>query len=215
MSGRTRSTVLVTQPPDASRGSVVSTVVVVRDPSGRVVSRINIDLEPGQTQSRVTVPFVAEGYTVNVYNVNEVGVSPGALTQSPLIRATTITNRTANQRPSLFGTPLGAPIIFTGGSATLSPQARTQLDRIAQTANASNERLFITGFARKGGGTTNELASLSTRRAQAAAQYLADRGVRVWIRYWGAGTLNSTGKNLDRRVEIRTSAAPIPRTLVR
>lgn len=44
---------------------------------------------------------------------------------------------------------------------------------------------------------------------------LADQGVRVWIRYWGASTLSSTGKDLDRRVEIRTSAAPIPRTLMR
>jgi outer membrane protein OmpA-like peptidoglycan-associated protein len=210
----TRSTVVITQPARASGISVLSTVVVVRDGSGKVISRINIAVKQKSEQAEVSVPFVAEGYTVNVYNVNEVGVSPGALTQSPLIRATTISKRRENQEPSLFGTPLGSPIIFSGGSAKLRPKALRQLDLIARTANTRSERLFITGFARTGGGTKKELASLSTRRAQAAARYLADRGVRVWIRYWGAGTLNGSGTDLDRRVEIRTSAAPIPRSLV-
>ena len=72
----------------------------------------------------------------------------------------------------------------------------------------------MTGFARKGGGTKSELASLSTKRAHAAARYLSKQGVRVWIRYWGAGSLNGTGDASDRRVEVRTSAKPIPRSLV-
>ena len=192
----------------------MATVVVVRNAAGKVVSRINIELEPGQSQTRVTVPYVAEGYTVDVYNVNQVGVSTGALTRSPLVRATTITMRGADRRPTLFGATLGKPIIFTGGSAALSAEAKRQLNAIARGANAGGERLFVTGFARKGGGSQGELASLSTRRAQAAAQYLSKRGVRVWIRYWGAGSLNGTGAVTDRRVEVRTSASGIPRTLV-
>lgn len=109
---------------------------------------------------------------------------------------------------------LGKPIIFNGGSAALDTRDKKQLRAIARQAKASNERLFVTGFARKGGGTKSELASLSTKRAQAAATYLSKQGVRVWIRYWGAGSLNGTGALSDRRVEVRTSAAPIPRTLV-
>jgi hypothetical protein len=212
--GGARSSVLIKQPVGAAGSQVLATVVVVRNVQGKVISRINIELEPGQSQIRVTVPYVADGYTVDVYNVNEVGVSTGALTRSPLVRATTITKRTATGQPRLFGELLGGPIIFNGGSAALDTRDKKQLRAIARQAKASNERLFVTGFARKGGGTKSELASLSAKRARAAATYLSKQGVRVWIRYWGAGSLNGTGQASDRRVEVRTSAAPIPRTLV-
>jgi hypothetical protein len=212
--GKSRSTVLIKQPVGAAGSQVLATVVVVRDAKGKVVSRLNVALKGGQGEVQVTVPFIAEGYSVNVYNVNEVGVSVGALTASPLVRATTITRRGDERRPTLFGAMLGSPIIFTGASSALSSRAKMQLNAVARSANASNERIFITGFARKGGGTANELGSLSTQRARSAAKYLATRGVRVWIRYWGAGSLNGTGKSVDRRVEVRTSALPIPRSLV-
>jgi outer membrane protein OmpA-like peptidoglycan-associated protein len=206
--------VLIKQPVGAAGSQVLATVVVVRNAKGKIISRINIELEPDQTQIRVSVPYVADGYTVDVYNVNEVGVSTGALTRSPLVRATTITKRSATGSPSLFGQMVGKPIIFNGGSAALDKQDKRQLRVVARQAKKSNERLFVTGFARKGGGTKDELASLSTKRARAAATYLSRQGVRVWIRYWGAGSLNGTGSFTDRRVEVRTSAAPIPRSLV-
>ena len=209
-----RSSVLVKQPPGAVGSQVLATVVIVRNAQGNIISRINVTLRSGQGEVQVTVPYVAEGFSVDVYNVNQVGVSTGALTRSPLVRATTITKRGEDRRPALFGTMLGKPIIFNGNSAALSAQAKRQLNTIARNANTRGERIFITGFARKGGGTPDELASLSTRRALAAAEYLSKRGVRVWIRYWGAGSLNGTGAVSDRRVEVRTSAAPIPRTLV-
>ena len=212
--GRTASTVRITQPVAAVGSQVLATVVVVRDTRGRVISRLNIALKSGQGEVEVTVPYISEGYSVNVYNVNEVGVSTGALTRSPLVRATTIAKRTPSGEPSLFGVMLGRPIIFNGGSYALDATDKRQLNAIALQAKASNERLFVTGFARKGGGTSNELASLSTRRARAAASYLAHKGVQVWIRYWGAGALNGTGATTDRRVEIRTSAQPVPRSLV-
>lgn len=209
-----RSAVLIKQPAGVSGAQALATVVVVRDAKGKVISRINIELEPGQTQTRVTVPYVADGYTVDVYNVNEVGVSAGALTRSPLVRASTITTRTESGQPRLFGRLLGEPITFGAGSSVLDTADKKQLRAIAQQAKASNERLFVTGFARKGVGTKNELASLSTKRAEAAAEYLSEQGVRVWIRYWGAGSLKGTGALTDRRVEVRTSGAPLPRTLV-
>ncbi len=212
--GGSRSTVRIRQPEGAAGSQVLATVVVVRDSRGAVVSRISIALEPGQSQATVTVPFVASGYLVNVYNVNEVGVSDGALRQSPLVRATTITARTSSGQPTLFGTVLGRPIYFNGGSAVLDARDRARLRAIAQVARVANERVFVTGFARRGAGPASELATLSTRRARAAATYLVEQGVRVWTRYWGAGSLNGSGSAGDRRVEVRTSALPIPRSLV-
>ncbi len=211
---KTRAKVLVGLPAGAAGASVLSTVVVVRDAKGRVVSRIELPVKKGQQQAEVIVPFLADGYTVNVYNVNEIGVSRGALDASPLVHATTIARRGVTGTPTLFGTELGTPVLFNAGSAWLDPGDQQQLDAIATHAKKSTNRMFITGFARKDGGRASELASLSTRRARAVAMYLAKSGVRVWLRYWGAGTLNGTGQASDRRVEIRTSSAAIPRSLV-
>lgn len=212
--GRSRSTVLIKQSQEATGSQVLATVVIVRNSKGAVVTRISIKFEPGQSQAQVTVPFVANGFSVNVYNVNEVGVSSGALNQSSLIRASTIMERTSSGQPTLFGTLIGKPIIFDGGSATLDATDRERLRAIARTAQASNQRIFVTGLARKGGGSEEELATLSARRAKATATYLVGQGLRVWIRYWGAGALLGSGTANDRRAEVRMSPQPIPRHLV-
>jgi len=212
--GRSRSTVLIKQSQEATGSQVLATVVIVRNSKGAVVTRISVKFEPGQSQAQVTVPFVANGFSVNVYNVNEVGVSSGALNQSSLIRASTIMERTSSGQPTLFGTLIGKPIIFDGGSATLDATDRERLRAIARTAQASNQRIFVTGLARKGGGSEEELATLSARRAKATATYLVGQGLRVWIRYWGAGALLGSGTANDRRAEVRMSPQPIPRHLV-
>lgn len=212
--GRARSMVAVEQRAGVAGSQALATVIVVRNQKGSIVSRISIALVPGQGELAVTVPFVGEGYSVNVYNVNELGVSDGALVQSSLVHATTISARSASGTPALFGTPVGDPIMFAGGSAALDASDRLRLRTIARSVRASQERLFITGFARRGGGSSDELAALSTRRARVVAGYLAKRGVQVWTRYWGAGSLNGSGAPEDRRVEVRTSAQPIPRSLV-
>lgn len=214
LKGKTRARVSVGLPANSAGATVLSTVVIVRDASGQVVTRIELPVTAGQQQTEIVVPFLANGYVINVYNVNEVGVSRGALIASPLINATTITRRGPEGHPTLFGSRLGRPIIFGGASSRLGVDDKRALDAIASTAKSSSRRLFVTGFARKGGGTASELASLSTARAKSVAIYLASRGVRVWIRYWGAGSLNGTGRTSDRRVEIRGSSLPIPRSLV-
>jgi hypothetical protein len=214
LAGKTRAKVLVGLPTNSAGATVLSTVVIVRDARGKIVTRIELPVKAGQQQTEVVVPFLADGYTIKVYNVNEVGVSRGALTSSPLVYATTIARRGADNQPTLFGGLMGKRVIFAGASSRLGADDKRALDSIASTAKTSNGRLFVTGFARKGGGTASELAALSTARAKSVAMYLASRGVRVWIRYWGAGSLNGTGNPSDRRVEIRSSNLPIPRSLV-
>jgi outer membrane protein OmpA-like peptidoglycan-associated protein len=209
---RLGSEVVIHQPVGVSGSRVKSTLVIVRNDQGKTISRIKINLEPGQVSLRVNVPLVADGFSVNVYNTNEVGVSIGALIRSPLVQAPTITTRADNQKPKLFGTMLGKPIIFKGNSAVLSETAMRQLNLIAQNANARGQRIFVTGFARHGGGSPGELESLSTRRALSTARFLSGRGVRVWIQYWGAGSLNGIGAVSERRVEIRTSPNHILQT---
>jgi outer membrane protein OmpA-like peptidoglycan-associated protein len=209
-----KAKVAVDLPTGAAGDAVAATVVVVRDVTGRVVARISVEIARGQDAVVITVPFASAGYTVSVYNVNDVGVSTGALVSSPVVQAKTISSRDVNDRPLLFGNQLGKPVIFNGGSVALDAVDRSKLNRIAQQATRSNGRLFVTGFARKGGGSANELDRLSSLRAQTVATYLSSRGVRVWIRYWGAGSLDGTGQPADRRVEVRQSADAVPRTFV-
>lgn len=211
--GQVRSSVLIKQPAEADR-NIRATVVVVRDQSSVVIARISIGVELGQVQIKVTIPFLASGYSVNAYNVNEVGVSRGARFGSSVVHSTTITSRAQSVIPTLFGAPMGRPVAFQGGSSQLNAAGKTYLKTLARAAMASEARLFITGFARMGGGSDAELTSLSTQRARVVAHYLSSVGVRVWIRYWGAGTMNGSGLTSERRVEIRSSALPVPRSLV-
>ena len=205
--------VIAKLPMRTSGAEVVSTVVEVRDKFGKLVARVVVAVKSTETEVSVTVPYAAEGYSVKVYNVNSVGVSQGADTASGLVHASTITSRTANGTPALFGTSVATPIYFTAASAVLDATDKKMLDAAAAKVMNTTKRLFITGFARLGGGAESELAAISTARAKNVATYLAGKGVRVWIRYYGVGALQGTGQWQDRRVEIRASDLAIPRSM--
>ena len=206
-----RSRVTAVLPRRAASEVILSTVVVVRDANGKVVSRLSISVNNSDTTVSVDIPFLASGYTVSVYNVNDLGVSAGGLKLSPLVYASTINKRDTKGVPDLFGAPTGKPIYFGGGSSALDAADKEKLREIAAKSKVSLKRLFVTGFARMGGGDSQTLRSLSTDRARAVAMYLAQQGVRVWIRYYGAGSLKGTGSHSDRRVEIRESNDRIPK----
>lgn len=207
---QTRKFVKVTLPRNAAGTRVWATVVTVTDPRGDVVARIVVRARDGERRAQVTVPFFAPGYSVRVYTVNALGVSRGGFVTSPLIHTSTIDTASSRQRP-LIGTRLGRPVYFAGGSAALGAHDRRQLAQIARAAKASQAPVFVTGFARKGANSISVLNRLSTQRARVVSEYLASRGVRVWIRYWGAGPLGGDGTARDRRVEVRTMQASPPR----
>jgi outer membrane protein OmpA-like peptidoglycan-associated protein len=106
-----------------------------------------------------------------------------------------------------------ATVNFKVGSAVLSPEAKAQLDQIAQAAQGlKGYSIEVTGFASSDGG---ELMNkrLSDRRSQAVVDYLAEVG-NVPLRRIGTshgfGELqavadNSTreGREQNRRVEIK------------
>lgn len=106
-----------------------------------------------------------------------------------------------------------ATVYFRSGSAVLTPQAKQDLDNLAQ--QAKNERGFVievTGFA----DTTGPAAlnqQLSDRRSQAVIQYLEEQGdipVHRILPPTGLGTTHeaaanntSSGRKLNRRVEVK------------
>ena len=106
-----------------------------------------------------------------------------------------------------------ATVNFKVGSAVLSPEAKAQLDQIAQAAQGlKGYSIEVTGFASSDGGTQMN-KRLSERRSQAVVDYLAETG-NVPLRRIGTshgfGELqavadNSTleGRQQNRRVEIK------------
>lgn len=199
-----RSTVQVLLKSDSAGTLVRSTVVVVLDRDGKVVSRISVSVKEGDSDVDVQVPYLAEGYSVHVYNVNELGVSPGAIFGASITHRSTIASRQGKGQPTLLGTLMPRPVRFGAGSSTLDSADRAQLRAIARVAKQKGKPLYVTGFANKGDGASVRSSSLATMRARAVADYLVRNGVRVWTRYWGVDTGSSRAS--DRRVEVRTSA---------
>jgi len=182
---------------------VLATVVTVIDPAGQVVARVIVRPQEGQRTAEVSVPFFARGYEVRVYTVNSTGVSRGGFATSPLVHTSTLRPKSTRAR-GFVGRSVAKPVYFAGGSYVLDAQDRRHLRKVARAARASKARLLVTGFARKGANTDAVLKHLSTQRARAVAEFLGSKGVRVWIRYWGAGSMRGDGTATDRRVEIRS-----------
>jgi len=106
---------------------------------------------------------------------------------------------------------------FKVGSAVLLPDAKTQLDQVAQTALAMKGYVLeVTGFA-SADGDTNKNKSLSQRRAQAVIDYLVETHnipLRRISTSYGFGELqavadNTTreGREQNRRVEVKIIAS--------
>lgn len=198
-----RSTVHVVLSADSAGTAVRSTVVIVTDPSGKVVSRISVSVKAGDSVVDVQVPYVAEGYRVRVYNVNEVGVSEGGVVGASVRHASRLTTASSRSASRPVGTLVAGPVRFREGSAALDAADRRQLRLVARAAHARGTGLLITGYSARG--SSAESTSLSTARARAVANYLSQQGVRVWMHYWGAGSLDSGGTARDPRAEIRTT----------
>src|ERR1044071_66562 len=117
-------------------------------------------------------------------------------------------------------------ILFKVGSAVLSPQAKQQLDQVAQQASgAKGYVLQVSGFASSDGGTELN-RRLSQRRAENVIRYLVEEHnipLRRIITPYGYGELqpvadNTTreGREQNRRVEVQvlvnrglTQGAPV------
>jgi outer membrane protein OmpA-like peptidoglycan-associated protein len=117
-------------------------------------------------------------------------------------------------------------ILFKVGSATLSPEAKQQLDQVAQQAgSAKGYVLEVSGFA-SSDGSTEANRRLSQRRAETVIRYLVENNnipLRRIITPYGYGELQPVADNTtrggrveNRRVEVKvlvsrglTQGAPV------
>lgn len=101
-------------------------------------------------------------------------------------------------------------VTFETGSATLTPGARDVLDRVAQSLVASPDIRVEVGGHTDSTGSRSFNVTLSQRRAEAVAAYLALRGVassRMVPRGYGpdrpvTGNDTASGRAMNRRVEL-------------
>lgn len=106
-----------------------------------------------------------------------------------------------------------ATVYFRSGSATLSPEAKKDLDELAQKAvNEKGYMVEVAGFADTTGNAQYN-QELSQRRANAVIQYLEEQGnipIHRILTPAGLGTSHeaadnktSAGRKLNRRVEVK------------
>ena len=110
---------------------------------------------------------------------------------------------------------LSGGVLFETGKAELLPEAADRLSRVATYLQNSPRPVVIEGYTDSSGSSSANQA-LSERRAQGVADYLISQGVPAdRIRAVGKGksspvasNASSTGRALNRRVEIVLEKAP-------
>jgi len=120
-------------------------------------------------------------------------------------------------RPSDHATE-GGKMLFDQGSAALSDETKQELDQIADMIRGHRNIVMIKGHTSlddlPDGATEQQKMDLSLRRAQAAADYLATRGVDARaIRVQGCSTFEPLSQGqytvdsqaLNRRVEVEAT----------
>jgi len=197
------ATLVAKMPKQSTLAPITETVVEVRDAKRKLIARISIKLKAGDSEVEVTIPFSSGDHSVSVFNVNDLGISAGAPTASQLVHARTFRNAAVAGGIAYNGTVAGSPIFFKAFSAELDAGDRRSLDQFAKQIGVTSKRVFITGFAHLRGSSQKEVVATSLARARNVANYLASKGVRVWITYFGAGAPVKSAGSKDRRVELR------------
>lgn len=113
---------------------------------------------------------------------------------------------------------IGGAIYFAGGSAALNPEAKAALDQIAVDIRGKRQIFLIKGHTAlddlERSASRQQLMDLSVQRANAAAEYLAARGVDAdALRVVGCSihepvqqrVYSPDGQALNRRVEVQAT----------
>jgi chemotaxis protein MotB len=113
----------------------------------------------------------------------------------------------------------GGKMLFDRGSATLSDTTKEQLDQVADVIRGHRNIVLVKGHASlddlPDSATAEEKMDLSIRRAQAAADYLVEKGIDPQIlRVQGCSTFEplvqhqytSDAQRLNRRVDVEATA---------
>ncbi|MDB5292367.1 MAG: motB [Phycisphaerales bacterium] len=146
------------------------------------------------------------------------GIRKGAESEEPRDSAVGTDHSTTTIRPGKQSA-IGGRLGFDPGNATLLPETIRALDQIADKIRGHYNIVLVKGHAAlddlPDGSTPSQRMELSLRRAQAAADYLASRGVQSEIlRVVGCSTFEPVKQRaygadlqaMNRRVEIEVTA---------
>ena len=191
-------------------------VFVVRNIKGEVVSTVKVELPEGSSSVDAVLPVFPRGATVSAVTTNKIGDGGGVRVHTSVVYQPLRTVKRVNPsgRPILAGLKISDPVYFLPTLDNLDSNAFEKMNlKTLQTVVSYVKRrggqILITGFARQNGTDSAQfLKGLSTRRARNVANYLAARGVRVWVRFDGFGAASkAVGNWQDRRVDIRWVSA--------
>jgi outer membrane protein OmpA-like peptidoglycan-associated protein len=187
-------------------GAVDSEVQIkLFDTNGKLLKVLTVSVtdETGSLQLELALP-IGE-FTVQASTVNAAGGSSQAVSQAaPVLQQSFFKPAVGNKPPVLAGTKVASPIGFPGNSSVLSASAKNALKKIAVKLKTAKGKIALTGFSAQVGSTSAFDKALSTKRAQAVANYLKSQGITIPIYFSGYGAVTNTqAAGVPRKVELR------------
>jgi outer membrane protein OmpA-like peptidoglycan-associated protein len=168
---------------------VTHAIISVRLKNGRLLARIQVQVDSDNPTTSVTVPYKSSLVNISVQFANDIGISAGGTAGANLREGNTFLGTTINGRPRLAGTTLPGGVRFAKGSSTLSASAKAGLKKSLKTAQANGGLIYVTGYAQPGETRSSwMLETLARKRAETVSKYLISLGARQWITFYGAPT---------------------------
>jgi outer membrane protein OmpA-like peptidoglycan-associated protein len=190
---------------DAAIPVTYAIISVTMKSTNKLITRINVRVDPANPTTSVSVPYASSKVRVNVQFANDIGISAGGPAGVNIAEGNTFESTTIAGEPRILGTEVPGSIYFSRGSAILTKSLKTRLSSVAASAKARGGLVYVTGFATPGElRSAWMLDSLARARAEAVAKYLASLGVRQWITFHGA---ESTGSNWESERERKVVVA--------
>jgi len=205
--GGRRTQVIATRAARDVNIPVTHAVITVRLKNGRLLTRIQVRVDPTNPTTTVTVPFQSSRVNVSVQFANQIGLSPGGSSGTNIAEGNTLEWTTVGGTASMVGSEVPGPVLFAPGSSQLTYTAQQTLKKMAATIQRRGGLVYVTGFSRPGERRSAwTLEPLARARAEAVAKYLSRQGVRQWITFNGTTTTASRGWSTitDPRVVVTT-----------
>jgi outer membrane protein OmpA-like peptidoglycan-associated protein len=186
---------------------VTHAIISVRLKNGRLLTRIQVRVDPSNPTTTITVPYQSSRVTISVQFANHIGLSPGGSSGTNISEGNTLEWTTVEGSASIVGSEVPGQVMFAPGSSQLTYTAQQALKKMATTIQKRGGLVYVTGFAQVGERRSAwTLEPLARARAEAVSKYLSRLGVRQWITFNGTTTKATNGWKTvnDRRVVVST-----------
>jgi hypothetical protein len=205
--GGRRTQVIATRAARDVNIPVTHAIISVRLKNGKLLTRIQVRVDPSNPTTTITVPYQSSRVNISVQFANHIGLSPGGSAGTNISEGNTLEWTTVEGSASIVGSEVPGQVMFAPGSSQLTYTTQQALKKMVATIKKRGGLVYVTGFAQLGERRSAwTLEPLARARAEAVSKYLSRLGVRQWITFNGTTTKATNGWKTvnDRRVVVST-----------